>query len=110
MNNEPSLLTNQHVINAGSMAVSLSSGVINISEFPGFCVHAIWSGDPVGNITVEGSNDGTNFKVIDTQAAGGAAGQYLDNKADQHYCYVKVNYTRSSGTGLLDCYLSAKRN
>lgn len=108
---EPTFLSNQHVINNGSMTGNLDSGTIDIGEFPGYCVHAIWSGTPVGNITIEGSNvdNASSFKAVVTQAAGGAAGILLSNQISQHYKYLRIKYTATSSTGTLNVYVSAKR-
>jgi hypothetical protein len=108
---EPTFLTNQQVIINGDMGSNLDSGTIDIGEYPGYCVHAIWSGTPVGNITIEGSNvDNSNsFKAVVTQAAGGAAGVLLSNQISQHYKYLRIKYTKTSSTGVLNVYVSAKR-
>lgn len=111
MNNEPIFLINLHPIIDGDMTGNLSSGIIDISEFPGYCVHAVWSGTPAGNITIEGSNVdvSASFKAVVTQAAGGTAGNLLSNQPAQHYKYLRVQYTASSSTGALNVYVSAKK-
>lgn len=101
---------NKKIIDAASMGANISSEVVDIAEFPGYCVHAIWSaGSPVGSIVVSGSNDGSDFVTVSTVSAGGAAGQLLLNVEKAHYRYVHVNYARTSDTGTLNCYISAKR-
>lgn len=106
----PLFVINKKILNAVSMAANTTSEVVDIAEVTGYCVHAIWTGAPVGNIDVCGSNDGINFVSINTQAAGGAAGQLLLNVERQHYRYMWVEYAFTSGTGSLTCYLSAKRS
>ena len=100
---------NNHVLNAASMATSLDSGCIDISNVLGYAVQAIWSGSPVGNIIIQGSLDGANFKVVSTTAAGGVSGSLLVNNDGIHYPFLKVIYTEASGTGTLDVYVSAKK-
>jgi hypothetical protein len=103
---------NNHCISTGDMSLTtgLSSQSIDISNVYGYCVQANWTGVPVGNITVSGSNDNINFKVLDTQVTGGASGVYFDNKDAQHYNYCRIDYIRTSGTGTLDVFVSAKRS
>lgn len=102
-------VTNNPIISNGSMAGSLSATPVDISEFPCYSVHGIWTGSPVGTISVQGSNDGTNFVEVASQATGGSAGQYLLNVEKAGYKFVRVQYTRTSGTGALTVYLSGKR-
>lgn len=108
-NHEPLFELNKHPIIAGAMAGNLTSGTIDIAEVSGYCVHAIWTGAPVGNIIIQGSNDDVNYKAVVTTAAGGALGQLLSNQSAQHYRYLQVIYTATSGTGVLDVYVSGKR-
>jgi hypothetical protein len=105
----PMFRINVKVFEQVSMGVSLMSQVIDISEVVGYCVHAIWSGTPTGQIITEGSNDGVNFVSVNQQNTAGAAGQHLLNVEHQHYRYVRIRFNRVSGSGLLDCYVSGKQ-
>ena len=105
----PIFSINKQIFNAVVLTQDRTSEVIDISELIGFAVHSIWTGTPVGNIIIQASNDGSNFVDIDTQAAGGAAGQDLVNIDRAHYRYVRVFYDFSSSTGTLTTYLSGKR-
>lgn len=106
---EPILVLNDKAFNATAMTGNLTSKVYDISTLGGFCVHQIWTGTPVGNLLISASNDGINFDAINSQAAGGVAGQNLLNVERAHYCYIQVTYTFTSGTGSLTCYVSGKR-
>jgi hypothetical protein len=92
------------------MSVSLTSVTIDIAELPGYAVHAIWTGSPVGTINVNASNDSVNFVSVASQAAGGSNGQFLLNTEVAHYRWLQVTYTATSGTGSLTTYVSAKRS
>lgn len=105
----PIFAMNHKIINSQAMTADILSPVIDISEVIGFAVHSIWTGTPAGNIIIQGSNDGINFFPIDTQAAGGAAGNDLVNVERAHYRYVQVFYDFTSSTGSLSTYLSGKR-
>lgn len=103
------LQLNNHIITNGNMAGSLASSTIDISNAMGYCVYAVWSGAPVGNIIIQASLDGVVFKDVSTTAAGGAAGSVFSNNDGIHYPFVKVIYTFTSGTGTLNVNLSAKK-
>ena len=55
---------------------------------------------PVGNFTIEGSNDSTNWSTVpgSTVAAASAAGSHQWNfSGTAGYLYVRLVYTRTSG-------------
>lgn len=105
----PILIINKRILDSVSMGSTQTSEILDLGESAGYCVHAIWSGTPTGDLLVQGSNDAVNFVSVNTQATGGTAGQLLFNVEKQHYRYVRVQYSFSSSTGTLDCYVSAKR-
>lgn len=105
----PIFLFNKQVFNAGDMSGNLNSDILDVAEARGYCVHQFWSGAPAGNIILQGSNDGINFKAITTTAAGGASGSLLNNQPDIYYRYIQLIFTFTSGTGSLTAYISAKR-
>ncbi len=98
---------NKTAINAVSMGSDITSDVVDISEVSGFAAHCIFTGSPVGNIIVEGGNDGTNFSQVGSSTTA-SLDQYLLNAENQHYRYVRVRYVRTSGTGTLTVYISGK--
>lgn len=104
----PKTIKNIKILDSVAMTADRQSEVIDIGEAIGFSVHAIWTGTPQGTIKVQGSNDGSNFVDVDTQAAGGAAGQKLFNLANQMYKHVRVYYTFASSTGNLTAYICLK--
>lgn len=108
MSSIPKLLKNLKILDAVLMTSNQESESIDIGEASGYAVHAIWTGTPTGTIKVQGSNDNSNFIDIDSQAAGGAAGQKLFNLANQMYRYTKVVYTFGSSTGSLTAHVSLK--
>lgn len=100
---------NNRCISAGSMTGSLDSGQIDLTNVLGYAVQAVWSGSPVGNIIIEGSNNGVNYNSVSTTAAGGGAGSLLVNNDGIHYVFLKVIYQFTSGSGTLDVNVSAKK-
>lgn len=107
---EPIFSINKQILNAQSMSTDITSDTVDIAELVGYCVHAIWTGAPTGRVRAEASNDNINFVEVSSEDTAGAAGQYLVNYENQHYRYVRVRYSRTSGTGNLTVYVSGKRN
>lgn len=100
---------NKPVITAQSMTANITSANIDLSNVLGYCIQAVWSGVPVGNILVKGSNDGVNFVTVSTTAAGGASGDILINADGIHYNTLQVAYAFTSGTGTLNVSVSSKK-
>lgn len=104
----PIFLKNETVLSSVLMTADRTSSSVDIGECVGFAVHCIWTGTPAGTIKIQGSNDGTNFADIDSQAAGGGAGQKMFNLSNQMYKYARVVYTFTSSTGSLTAHMSLK--
>jgi hypothetical protein len=105
----PIFILNQQVYNAQSMSADITSSGIEVAGLGGFAVHFIWTGTPTGSVSVEASNDNSNFVQIDTQAFVTTDGQHLLNVERPHYKYIRLKYTRTTGTGALTAYVSGKQ-
>jgi hypothetical protein len=103
------LIFNDHIIKAGDMSANIPAVTKELSNVLGYCVQAVWSGSPVGNIVIQAGNDNSNWKVISTTAAGGGSGSLLSNNDGIHYAYVQVLYNFTSGSGTLDVTISGKK-
>ena len=102
-----SLLTeNQNIILPVTTSSNQSSKVINIQQLSGYSVQTTFTGSPSGTLTINGSNDGINFSVVQTQAVS-SSGTYLYNTYNVHYIYVQVNWV-GSGTGTITSIFTAK--
>lgn len=103
------------VVNTGSLAATFSSSAVEIGIHPWVCGQVVWSAGatPVGNMDLQESNDGTNWANIAgaTAAISGASGSSMLNPTSvvSRSRYVRFTYTRTSGSGTVDCYLSAKQ-
>lgn len=104
----PIFVINSHLVSAEAMTGTITSSMMDIAELSGFAAHAIFTGAPVGTLSISASNDGTNFKAVGSQAVSGA-GQYMLNVDRAHYRYIRVEYAFTSGTGTLDVYVSGKK-
>lgn len=104
----PTLIIDKKLFDSEALTGDFSSDGVEVSEVGGFALHCFWTGTPTGDLIAEGSNDGTNFVTIVSQAVGGAAGQWLLNIERQHYRFMRLSYDFTSGTGALTAILSAK--
>ncbi len=105
----PLFILNKQLFTNTVMTSTLTSEIVDLAETLGYAIHAIWTGTPTGTLSIQGSNDGVNFVQIDSIATGGTAGQHLLNVEKHHDRYVKIVYTFSSSTGVLNLYISGKR-
>lgn len=101
------LKQNSAIINGQSMTTNITSAVQDLSQVNGFCVHAVYTGSPVGSLIIEVSNDGSTFYPLVTQAIS-TSGNFLSNQPNMHAVFARVRYTFTSGSGSLTVNLSAK--
>lgn len=95
---------------SGNMIATITSLAVNIDEVASFSVQAVFTGAPVGNIELQGSNDGVNYTLIDLSSASvTGAGSYLINVETPAYSFVQLVYTFGSGTGTMTARINAKR-
>ena len=71
-----------------------------------------WTGTPTGTIQVMASNSGINFYALTfspvlTQPAGAAGGYVIDLQL-YPFKYVMLQFTNSTGTGVLNAWMQAK--
>lgn len=93
------------------MGGSLTSPVIDVSKLNGWAVQFVWTGSPTGTIKVQASINGTDFDDVTdaTTDTGGVAGKFTFNTAyPVSYPYIRMLYTRVSGTGSLNAWASGK--
>lgn len=97
------------IVTAGSMAATITSSTITLASKTGYAMQAVYTGSPVGTLTVEGSNDGTTWSTVtDSTVAVSAAGSTLYNISGVQYELARLLYTFTSGTGSLTVYASSK--
>ena len=100
---------------SGSMAADITGPTTQIDTADQVCYQVSWtSSNAVGVISVQGSIDGVNwddltFSPVLTQPASNN-GAYLINLALIPFPLIRLKYTRTSGSGSLVVYMSAKGN
>ncbi len=105
----PILVLNPTVLDAEDMSENIESTPLDVGETGGFAVHSDFSGAPGGSLVVSVSNDlDMTFIPIDTYAVT-TEGSRLLNVESARWKYVKVTYTKTSGTGALTTRISGKQ-
>lgn len=114
---EPVHLFNIQIITNGDMSSNIISLSTNLDEAASYSIQAVFTGTPVGVLMLEGTNDVpttdtnlTNWTIItDSESDVLEAGSYLINVEFPVYSYVRLVYTRTSGSGTLNARINAKR-
>lgn len=100
------------LMDAVSSAGSPTSGIFDLVDLTTFCVGITFTGsNVVGTLTLEASQDGTNFFTVSgsSQAVTASTGHVYDVTASG-YRYVRVKFTYTSGTGNATVLLTAKES
>lgn len=113
----PVHLFNIQIVTDASMASDIESIHVNVDEAASFSIQAIFTGTPMGTLQIEGSNDVPNYDNIITNWTPISdsidniieAGTYLLNVEFPVYSFVRLTYTRISGSGTLNARINAKR-
>lgn len=99
---------------SGSMGASITSNKYDVQFWLSISIQIVWSAgtSPVGVVTIEGSNDGTNFETVGTLSynLSGNSGAHLMADPDFEFRYVRAVYTRTSGTATMDQMLLVAKN
>ena len=100
---------------SGDMSADITGPVTQIGNLDQVCYQVAWtSSDAEGVISVQGSVDNTTFYDLTFSPAlaqpNSDNGGYLINLALCPFPYVRVKYTRTTGSGTLSVILSAKGN
>lgn len=94
------------------MSDDIISDETNINEAVSYNIQAAFTGVPVGNLVLQGSNDPEVLGWTDiTETATGVNGDgtYMVNVEFPVYGNVRLTYTRISGSGILNARINAKR-
>lgn len=95
------------------MAADITGPTTTVDIMDNICYQVSWtSTTAVGVISVQGSVDNVNFDdlTFDPVLAQPTSnnGRYLINLSVVAFPYIRVKYTRTSGTGNMKVYMSAK--
>ena len=97
------------LVSAADMGADITSRSQVLPHIFGYCIQAVWTGSPVGVMTLEASNDGVIWSTVDgsTEAISGA-GDGIYHVTDVFYAAVRLKYARTSGTGTLNASINLK--
>jgi hypothetical protein len=102
------------ILTLGDMSLaSVASRGIDLQQVFVGSIQAYWTGTPVGDFTIEISNDKVAVGLTDpsehvvnwttytgsTEAAGGGPGNFMWNIANIGVRWVRLKYTKASSTG-----------
>lgn len=112
-------------ITAQSMGANITSAVTDISYLDNVGIELVWSAgsSPVGLISVEGSIDyfqdnlgnvvrtgnWTALTLSPSPAVSGNTGTILLDMNQLSFPFIRVKYTRTSGSGTLNGYICGKQ-
>jgi len=100
-------------ISAGDMSGDITGTVSDVLFTDNIGMQATWSGTaPVGELLVQGSNDGITYTDLDFGvpiAVTGTPGNLLININQFPYSKIRVYYDRTSGSGTLNVKLTSKQ-
>ena len=109
-------VANKTLLTSGDMSGNITSDKFPLNQVYGYSIAAIYTGSPVGSLKLQGSNDPdsanvTNWDDIDDSAqAVSGAGIGMWNYNGAFYLWVRVVYTFTSGSGLLNLIVNSKGN
>lgn len=97
------------LLESESMASSFVSEHITLAQRIGFSIHAIFTGAPVGSFYISVSINGIDWILLpDSTEAITEAGDLFYNVNDSKYLMARLHWSRSSGTGSCDAFISKK--
>ena len=108
-----SILKPYKIVNAETMGGSVTSGAIPIDRLDNVGIQLQWTGTPTGDFYVDGRvhDDApwTELTLSTAVAAAGSASDALINLSGVPYQDLRLRYVRTSGTGSLNAWATAKQ-
>ena len=101
-------------VTQGSMngTASLYSNILDVSIKDNNGIEVNWTGTPNGTIQIMGSDSGINFYALTFNPAlaqpSGTPGGYLIDVNQFPFKYLMVQYTNTSGSGILTSWICSK--
>lgn len=124
MSRGKNVLNPYSIIVAGDMSQSsLTSAVTNIQYLDNVCLELIFTGSPTGTFAIQGSvnyaadingnvtnaGDWVAITLSPAPVASGSAGTILLDLNQLSFPYIRVVYTKASGTGSLTAVIGGKQ-
>lgn len=107
---QPGSQNPDYIVN-GDMSATITGPWLDITYFQGFSIEALWTGaTAAGTIKLQASNGlaGSNPDIPGSAQPVAGPGSYLWNLDGQNYKKVRLVFTPTSGTGVLNANMFAK--
>lgn len=101
------------IITDGDMSATIYSKVIDVRNLKTGSVQAVWTGNPIGRLTIESSNDGANFSEVQDSGeslSGITGNNFMYSISEIGYHYIRFVYSQASGSGTLNAFMVVKGN
>lgn len=89
-----------------------TSSSFDVQQVEGMAIHILWDdiGSIAGTLTVETSNDNSNFTPIpeSSQSISGSDGSHLYDIGDFHFRYLRFAISLSSGSSTFNVYINSR--
>ncbi len=98
------------LLTAQSMGASFASAAIPLNFYYGCSIQAVWTGgSAAGSLFLTVSNDDVTYSTYTGSATTVAgAGDFMWDVVQSNVKYVKLNFTRSGGTGSCSAKVQGK--
>lgn len=104
-----SFYANYKLVNAHTMGADFQSIGQPLEHYTIYSVQAVYTGSPVGTLTLSSSNDGVTWDTISgTSQSVSAAGSTMWNVQGAGYLFVRLEYAFTSGSGSLSAIYVGK--
>lgn len=123
MSSRKNILKPFQIITNGDMSTaSITSRVTSIQYLDNICIELFWTGSPVGTFAVQGSLDYAQDEfgnvtntghwvpmALNPSPSTAAGSPILIDMNQLSFPYIRVIYTKTSGTGTLQGYVGGKQ-
>lgn len=95
---------------SSTMTADITTGSIDCLNLNTWSMQFVWTGTPVGTVSVQASDDGSTWTEVasSSQATSGAAGNHRVNASGFGGRYIRGKFAFTSGTGTLAVSVTAK--
>lgn len=110
MSQLPIFAFNEKLLDAVTVGAARTSSAYDVAEASNISLHVVYSGTLSATVTIQGSNDGTNFAdVTSTGTISTGAGNVMVSLSAIGFRYARANINYTSGSATVTARLSGKR-
>lgn len=95
-------------ISGGDLSADFISKEVEILHVDRVGIELVWTGTPTGPFEIQVSNSGVNWTTVDSSIAAAASADFGFVDLETAAKFIRVFFDRTSGTGTLTAYLTAK--